>query len=645
MFYSVIICKNLEKTYTYKSDENINVGQIIKITLRSKICFGIVENFFQDFSQAQEYEIKDIVEVTPYTLSEIAMKFLKWISFYTVNNIGNIGALFINPPSLEDHESKVNLVKSDFHENYIELNKEQEAALQLICMDKFKISVLRGVTGSGKTMVYTKAALKAICKEKQVLIMIPEIALNEQLTEKLSQILGSKIYIWNSSISKAQKREIWKAVYSGELKLIVGTRSSIFLPFRNLGLIVVDEEHDDSYKQTTTPIYSAKHLAIMLSKLNNSPIILSSATVSLDIMKNIDKDDYTFIEINKRFGGSSLPDIKIISHDTFNEDILFSETINTISETLKQNKQVLIYLNRRGYSPITFCKNCKRKYVCPNCDIALVKHIQSNTYVCHYCNFFLPIKSLCVYCESENSLINFGFGVEKIYEYVLQKFSEKQIFIASSDTLNTKNKICHFIQMVKNKEVDIIIGTQIMAKGHHFKDLTLCVITDIDFSINSPDIRALEKTYQMVHQISGRAGREQTKGNVIIQTSISKPEIHNSLILADFLSFAKYELENRKLHKLPPYTRLVAVLVSGNQENRVIAAATALCRTSINKDIEILGPIPSPIARIKNKIRWRILLRSDKDLEIQKYIKGWINKAHIGKSVSIQVDVDPISLL
>lgn len=644
MLYSVIVCKNLDKQYTYESDMKLYPGQIVEIPLRNSLAIGIIDNEITNIKQ--EYKVKPILRVLPYSFSEKHVKFIKWCALYTANKIGQMAALFINKEVLENHESRIKLnVCSDLTSDKIKLNPKQLEAYKQIKESggAFNVSVLRGITGSGKTMVYLKHAIDHVAMDEQVLIMIPEIALNEHISAEIKEISGDNVFVWNSSITKQQKREIWKGVYSGEIKFIVGTRSSIFLPFKKLGLIVVDEEHDNSYKQEATPIYNAKNLAIMLSKLNNSQILLASATISVDILANLSKKEYKLIELKQRFGGAQVPKITFVSHE-FSISSISADILESVNTTLSRGEQALIYVNRLGYAPITVCKKCKKKYTCPNCDISLVLHKSTNKYKCHYCDFSIPASEKCIYCNEAGGVQHFGLGIEKIKECVEEHFAGKEVFIASSDTLNTKSKIREFVSMMSEHKIDIVIGTQIMSKGHNFKNLTFCGIIDIDFSMNSIDIRSVEKTYQMVHQISGRTGRGDKPGEVIIQTSLNKNSV-SSLLLKDFTSFADNELENRRQHDLPPFCKLVSIILSSNNEDAVENAAYNLIKTPIDNKIEVLGPIPSPISRIKKKSRWRILLKSHKDMIIQRCVFNWIKAAKIDRRVSVQIDVDPLSFI
>lgn len=641
MFYSVIVCQNIDKTYTYQSEMPLPIGQLVEIPLKNRSCIGMVEKELIDVDSG--YEIKRVCAVKPFCLGERTVRLIHQIANYTAGSIGRIASCFVNKDSIERQKSLVTINKNQhFDESAIDLNEHQALAASRIRLDGFHVSLLLGVTGSGKTMVYLKSALDVMRRGGQVLIMIPEIALNEQLTNKLMELFGEKPYIWNSSITPAKRREIWKAIYDGELKLIIGTRSAVFLPFRNLGLVIVDEEHDESYKQETAPLYNAKHVAMLVAKLNDAPVILASATVSIDDMYNIESKGYSLVELDRRFGGASMPEIILVNND-LTKSVFSDQSMEAIRSALRRGKQVLVYLNRLGYSPITFCRGCGKMYICPNCDSRLVRH-GTDTYRCHYCNFCAESNGPCIYCGSKN-VLNMGLGVERVEEEVAKLFPDKRLFIASSESLSTRNKIQEFIRAMSGEEIDIVIGTQVMAKGHHFANLSLCVILDLDFSISSPDIRSIEKTYQMIHQISGRAGREADKGLVIIQTSFLKENVHNSLLLHDFKNFVQNELLKRKQHGLPPYTKLVSIIISGNVEESVRRAAYALCRVRLPAGIEVLGPIPSTISKIRGRSRWRIMLKSSEPMLIQRYVKGWILSARIGRAVQVVVDVDPVSFL
>ena len=545
------------------------------------------------------------------------------------------------------------LFEEKFNETIPELTKEQLLVsgkiMNEINKNNFSVILLDGVTGSGKTEVYFEAISKVIKKGNQALIMLPEISLTEQWLQKFYQRFGVEPILWHSSIGKKDRVNAWKKISTGQVKVVVGARSSLFLPFKNLDLIIVDEEHDPSYKQQENVIYNARDMAIVRANILNKPIILVSATPSLETLYNVKIKKYSLVKLKERYGGAKLPSISII--DLNNEKKtpkkwISNSLIEEIKKCLINKEQAMLFLNRRGYAPLTLCKKCGYRLECNNCSSWLVMHQSLNKLLCHHCGYSINYPEKCPKCDTENSLVLIGPGIERLSEEVSQVFPEAKQELLSSDLLVNHNETSNSFERIKKGEVDIIIGTQVMSKGHHFPYLTLVGVIDGDIGLVGGDIRANEKTFQLLYQVSGRAGREKLGGSAFIQTYYPNYPVMESIKKGLRDQFLDNELDNRKSNLMPPFGKLASVIISSSDENEAMALAQKLSKIAPKiEDIQLFGPVAAPIKFLRGRYRFRILLKASRSAKLQSYIKNWILFNRYPKRVKVQIDIDPYTFL
>jgi len=510
---------------------------------------------------------------------------------------------------------------------------------------KFNVHVLQGVTGSGKTIVYFQSLKKIVQKDLQGLILLPEIGLTSQFEKKFLEFFGFKAAIWHSGITKKNKELIWSGVSEGHIKVVIGARSSLFLPFKKLGLIIVDEEHDQSFKQDEGVIYNARDMAISRAFYEDIPIHLVTAVPSIETFENIKKGKYSVSRLNKRYKNASLPKYEIINLNKTKLDRgswISNEVISKVNYHLDKGDQVLFFLNRRGYSPQVLCKKCLKSFTCKNCSINLVYHKNKNILLCHYCGFKTQLYRDCKN-KSQCEFIFYGPGVERIFDEVKKKFPLKEVSIFSSDTMNKKNSSEILNKIIENK-INILVGTQLISKGFHFPNLNCIVVVDIDLTSQGHDLRGTEKNLQLYHQLSGRAGREGKPAKVYFQTYNLNTNMINDITNSNPDIFLQKELELRKQNNLPPFQRFISLILTGNDEKKIEMESNKF-KNYIEKIIEgkVLGPVNSPIFRIKKKYRIRLLIRAKKNLKIQWSISKAISKYVFPPGIKLTVDVDPIN--
>jgi primosomal protein N' (replication factor Y) len=528
------------------------------------------------------------------------------------------------------------------------LNDEQKKSLDFIRSigKNFSVTVLEGVTSSGKTLVYFKRIKDLIDKNLQALILLPEIALTNQFSKRFKEFFGTSPAIWHSGTSKKEKSIIWKGVVEGKIKIVIGARSSLFLPFKNLGTIIVDEEHDTSYKQDEGVSYNARDMAITRASLENIPINLVTSIPSVETYNNIINKKYNITTLTKRYKEASLPNIEIInlhSEVLTKNSWIADTTIKKVNHYLDKGEQVLFFLNRRGYAPFVICKKCGYKFHCPNCAINLNFHKKLNKLLCHYCGYKSELSRDCK-DNKKCDLLFCGPGVERIFSELKKIYPNKKIQIFSSDTLE-KNKLTgELIKQVEKNKIDILVGTQLLSKGFHFAKLNCIVVVDSDFTSHGYDLRSAEKNVQLYHQLSGRAGREGNISSVFFQTYTPDDEVLINICKNNPHSFLKKELLLRKEKKLPPFYRLISLIISGTNENLIMKFATNIkSKLPQLKEVNILGPVLAPIAKIRKKFRCRVLIKYPKNLFMQKYLSQSLNKIKNIAGIKLEVDVDPIN--
>ncbi|MEA1937937.1 MAG: primosomal protein N', partial [Pseudomonadota bacterium] len=513
----------------------------------------------------------------------------------------------------------------------------------------YQCLLLDGVTGSGKTEVYFGAIAAALEMGKQVLVLLPEIALSAQFFDRFERRFGAPGHLWHSELGTTERKRTWRAVADGTARVVIGARSALFLPFAELGLIVVDEEHETAYKQEEGVVYHARDMAIVRAWIGDFPILLVSATPSLESWVNATQGRYTRLHLPDRYGGARMPDITLI--DLRDQKMPASQFISdplrlAIRQTLDAGEQVLLFLNRRGFAPLTLCRACGHRMACPNCTAWLVTHQRIGRLLCHHCGHAIPMPRVCPACEAEDMLVPCGPGVERIAQELREMASNVRMAELTSDTVSDPRVLRRVIEQIETHEIDAVIGTQIIAKGHHFPMLTLVGVIDADLGLDGGDPRAGERTFQLLQQVSGRAGREKAAGRVLIQTSRPDSAVMRALEAGDRDRFLQIEIENRERYGQPPFGRLAALILSGPDEVMVDRAAADLAgKAPRYKDVRILGPAPAALAILRGRYRRRFLIKGPKTAKLQAVIADWTGRVKLPSSLKLQIDIDPVSFL
>jgi len=547
----------------------------------------------------------------------------------------------------------------EYHDtNTVELNDEQRAAADAIGNDiekgGFSVTLLDGITGSGKTQVYFDAAWRAYSMGKSVLLMMPEIALTTQFIKRFEQRFGAPAVVWHSNLTAARRREIWRGVLNGEIKMLVGTRSALFLPWQNLGLVVVDEEHDSSYKQEDMGNYHGRDMAILRAKIAGFPIVLASATPAEETLNNVELGRYKHLILRSRFGGASLPTIETIDlrenkpenykvkSDAVDEQTghLSPKLCEEIEKTLSNKQQVLLFINRRGFAPIVQCKKCGWVATCSDCSVAMTYHKRLGKMLCHICGRTAPLMTKCPDCGFDVSMR--GAGLEKIEEEVLARFPNVKTALVSSDTMMSRQSLERLVAQMESGELDIIIGTQILAKGHHFPNLTLVGVVDADMGLFGTDFRAAEHTFQQLFQVAGRAGRGELPGRVLMQTYQPDHPVLRAICAGNRDDFIKQDMAARRAAKMPPFGQLIALVIEGQKE----AVLKKFCEdlrvaAPIVNGAKIMGPVMAQIYQVRNWYRMRFLIAGDVRAALQPLVKTWLARVKVPANIRVKIDVNP----
>jgi len=655
MFCNVIVTRPFDQVFTYKLQKGhvVEKGSIVNVPFgKSKKQIGMVVNIFNNLSSNINYEIKEIQDVfESITLSNDIIKFIQWISDYTLSPIGLVLKLFLLNEKIINFKID-EIKKNHFLPTKVSLNQDQKKASTLIKKLLFKKSapiVLEGVTGSGKTEVFFEIIESIIYKKQQILIMVPEISLTPQLESRFLKRFGFLPDIWHSKISEKKRKIVWHQAYTGQPMIVIGARSSLFLPFKKLGLIVVDEEHDASYKQEDIIRYQARDLAIVRAKIDNATIILSSATPSLETQNNINKNKYKHVFLSSQYSGLELPPIKLIDlkknkldKNKWISNIIYKELENC----LEKKEQALLFLNRRGYSPLSLCIECGYRYQCEQCTSWLVMHNEKKRLLCHHCGSIYPIEPKCPKCLTEDSIKLIGPGVERLQEELKLLFPKKSIGIMSSDNANTPNKIKAIIDDFENKKIDILVATQIMAKGYDFPNLSFVGVIDADTGLLGGDMRAIERTYNLLQQVSGRAGRSKQRGKVFIQTYFPEQPVIKSLQRRDRKTFVEQSLKDREEFLIPPFGFMTAIIISSSSKTKTEMYGRALVQSvKPPENINILGPVEAPIFLLRGQYRYRLLIKGNSRKLLNNFTKFLLKKCPTPTSLRLVVDVDPYSFM
>ncbi|MBA4249785.1 MAG: primosomal protein N' [Candidatus Puniceispirillum sp.] len=645
----IIPTTRLNKTYSYTCRQKLQIGQVVKIEVRNKKYLGIILEEIEDHISNQQQSFKEVSEAYPWILHSPFIQFVTKVSEYTMIELGLVFAMCLPSQFLKKDLNYLSQKSETIFPEKVSLSNDQERALTSLkkaATDK-KVIVLDGVTGSGKTSVYSQFILEILKSGKKAILLIPEISLAEIISHRLKDLLNIEPILWHSNISAAKKRKIWINLQISGPQLIIGTRSALFLPMNDVGVIIVDEEHDTSFKQQDQGCYNARDMAILRAHTENIPIILSSATPSLESYYHAKTNKYAWVTLDKRYSNAELPHIELVDFQTKPQNIFSKELIKRINLTLSQGEQALLFMNKRGFSNSVYCKICDKVLKCPSCDMPLSFHKHKKLLKCHSCHFEQPLQS-CKNC-SQNQLSFFGLGVEQVYEEAKACFPLAKICCLSSDiSINqqTEEDQLQLIQDIENKKYDIIVSTQILAKGHNFFNLSTVGILNAEKGLMIQDLRSCEKTFQLLTQMSGRAGRhENTKGYVIIQTDDPSHPLFQSLKNYNRNEFYDLELAQRELFEMPPFLRLASVLISGLSEKLVQQTSRKLlaCMNNSIEGISIHGPTEAGIYRMNSQFRLRFLIQIQKNKNVQKFIRDWLSNIKIPSGIKIYTDIDPIS--
>ncbi len=706
MIVNVLVPLALNEPFSYNSSFELEVGDLVSVPFGNKTLIGLVlETNIAVKDGVKLKDVIGIINVKP--LQKELITFMKWASEYNLMPFGNVLKMVATPLNflkdkiekyfqlnantifpnftakqqlivdyLSDGKiaSKADIIKntgagdavlknlirdSVVKEIYSEkrfiqsigefnlnsLSAEQQEAFDEIYKNKgYAVFVLEGTTGSGKTEVYFHLIAKLLKEtDKQALILLPEIALTSQLISRFKQQFNFEPAVWHSEITESKKSDIFKSVLDGDVRVVIGTRSSLFLPFNSLGLVIVDEEHDASYKQSENGCYNGRDLAIVRAKINDIPIVLASATPSLETLINVDKGKYKKVYLPSRYGKAVLPDIEIVDmrNQKLKRDTYISAVLkDSIQKNLDSGKQTMLFMNRRGYAPVVLCADCGAKIQCPNCSCNLSYHKSKNRMVCHHCEYFIEKPQRCPVCASEN-LIEFGPGVEKIEKEIKEYFPKARTLIMASDTTDTNKKLEETVNKILNNEVDVIIGTQLVAKGHHFPNLTLVGILDSDASLFGGDIRASERTYQLLTQVSGRAGREEEKGRVYFQSYNPDNLILQAIKEGNKELLLDFEKQNRELGNFPPFGKMATIAIASVNEVAAYRVAKSIARKfPVNDDIEVLGPAPAIMAKLAKMFRFNIIVKTKRNINIQKLLAKVVLSEKYNSNVRIKIEMD-----
>ena len=649
MKFPILLPNIFDHPFTYESSIDLKLGDYVEVPFGKSKITGVVWDEFEKNSN-KTFKIKKVLrklDVTP--LKKNTIKFLNWFSEYNIIPKGMaLKLILLSSHAIENKElSSYDNFKSEIKNTSIKLTKDQIKAYEEMISDNqnFRVHVLQGTTGSGKTLVYFEALKNLIKQGYQGLILLPEIGLTGQFEKKFNEYFGFNAAVWHSGVSKKKKELIWSGISNGEVKVIIGARSSLFLPFKNLGMIIVDEEHDQSFKQDEGVTYNARDMAISRGSFENIPVNLVTAVPSIETFENIQKGKYSLSRLTERYKNASLPNYEIIDLNKTKlekQSWLSDKIIEKVNFHLERKDQVLFFLNRRGFSPHALCKNCLISYSCPNCTINLVYHKNKNNLLCHYCGFKTDLKRDCSK-EGECNFVFSGPGVERISEEVKKKFPNKEVEIFSSDTMNKKDS-SEKINKIINNEIEILVGTQLISKGFHFPDLNCIIVVDIDLSTQGHDLRAAEKSLQLYHQLSGRAGRTGKPATVYFQTYSKNTKMINEITNSNPDLFLDRELNIRKKNKLPPFERFISLILTGDNEQKLEKDAFYF-KTFLEDKIsaKVLGPVNAPIFRLKRKFRVRLLIRGSKSLKLQDSLSELIAKYKFSSGIKLTVDVDPIN--
>ena len=641
----VLLPKIFNFPFTYNSKSDDKIGHLVEVPFGNKKEIGVI--WKNNYLEPKNIKLKDINKRTDYSIDKKLVDFIEWFSSYNMVPIGLVLKMAIGGSDkfVRIKDKSIEIKKT--RKKKYELSKEQSLALKFLEKNnnKFDVSVLQGTTGSGKTLVYFERIKKIIQKNNQALVLLPEIFLTNDFKSRFEDFFGFEPAIWHSKITPKRKRLIWKGIINNNIKILVGARSALLLPFKRLGVIIVDEEHDTSYKQDEGVIYNARDMAISRAYFEKIPIHLVTSIPSIETYNNIRNKKYRHASLEKRFENYPLPETKIINLNLnkIRNRFISDETIELVNPFLNKGDQILFFINRRGFAPYLICKNCGNKLSCSNCSLYLTFHKIKNKAICHRCSFQKDIRTKCKSGRNCDFFM-YGPGVEKIFEEVKKIFPDKKIKIFSSDYLKNKDSSKNLFKEIIDNKVNILIGTQMISKGFNFPKLNCIVVIDADFSGRGYDLRTTEKNIQLYHQLSGRAGRFSSNSLIIYQTLNPSNYTLNEMIKNKSNELLQNELLLREKNKLPPFIRLISIIISSKDYDLSIKGAKEI-KSKLNyfNELEVLGPVDSPLLKVKKNFRSRLLIRFNNRLLMQKKISKVLNGLKISSKIKLTVDVDPIN--
>ncbi len=636
----------------------LKIGDYVTVPFGNRSMKGVVwdEGKSGEIDSSKIKEISEKSDLPP--MSATTRKFIEWVADYTLAPVGSVLAMAISvPAALENREQKTgNRSQKPEAQNQVQLSGGQREAVgrlqEKITSGGYSTTLLDGVTGSGKTEVYFEAIRQVMQQGKQVVVLLPEIVLTTQLLQRFNRRFGFTPALWHSSLTPKQRRETWRSIALGDTRLVVGARSALFLPYQQLGLIVVDEEHEGAFKQEDGVIYHARDMAVVRANIGKIPIVLVSASPSIESLHNVELGKFDILHLPNRHGSALLPDIEVV--DMREEKLDAQHFISSVlkeglANALERGEQAMLFLNRRGYAPLTLCRKCGYRFQSPDSSSWMVLHMPPHRppYLqCHHSGFTMQLPDKCPECGAEDSLAGCGPGVDRLQEEVREFLPQARIAVMTSDTVTSQKAAAAIVQDIEDGQVDVIIGTQMIAKGHHFPNLTLVGIVDADLGMEGGDLRAAEKSFQLLHQVAGRAGRESRKGTAIVQSYMPENAVIQALAGGNRDRFVASEMQRRKAAGLPPFSRLAGLVLAGKKEAEVKrAAAAVVAHAPVGKGVRVLGPAPAPMLLLRGNYRYRILVIADRNINIQKLLKSWLTNINLPSSIKLKIDIDPHSFM
>lgn len=678
--YEILLPTVFDRAFDYLAPEGmvLNVGDIVSVPFGKQELLGVVWGAGK--AEIPAGKIKNIIknhsEFPP--LSDNFRKFIDWAAWYNCGAKGAMLKMVLPVDEIEKKgrvhlETKIDIAKINLHP-LSEIQAKAADNLSKKLGAGFSVTLLDGVTGSGKTEVYFDAIARLLRagtgemgnwgKEEnnspipqflnstppQILILLPEIGLSIQWLERFEARFGFAPVVWHSGVTPAKKRASWQAISRGEARVVVGARSALFLPYKNLSLVVVDEEHDASFKQEEGVMYHARDMAVARARFKKFPVLLVSATPSLESYHNARQGKYSEISLPLRHADAVMPEINLV--DMRREKLNAQEFVSSIlreklANAVAAGHQAMLFLNRRGYAPLMLCRACGHRFQCPDCSAWLVTHRSKPRLECHHCGYNIPIPKTCPSCGAEETLHACGPGVERILEEVKGFLPEARVAVMASDSMGGQADMAETIQAMTEKRMDILIGTQMIAKGHHFADLAVVGVVDADLGLAGGDLRASERTYQLLHQLSGRAGRETVRGNVYLQSFLPDHPVIKALISGDREAFLRAEITARENANMPPFSRLAAIIVEGEKEEDVIKTANQLASNLKPQapSLHLYGPAPAHLFMLRAKFRYRLLVKAERNINLPDLMKKWVDGVKIPSTTRIKIDIDPQSFM